>query len=149
MAKNPNFFLTNLFLKIYFFLVFKILELDDRITLVQDCIYSLGVLNFSRIFNAETKEYTFFGYNKTEEKTILEFFPELKTIQEDLLYVGDLIKTVAFDEVELTCLTGLLVFNPGEMEISCWSGIAYKSLVFSSWSYLSIFFFQCLQMLII
>lgn len=123
MAKNPNFFLTNLFLKIYFFLVFKILELDDRITLVQDCIYSLGVLNFSRIFNAETKEYTFFGYNKTEEKTILEFFPELKTIQEDLLYVGDLIKTVAFDEVELTCLTGLLVFNPGEMEISCWSGM--------------------------
>lgn len=117
MAKN--FFLTNLFLKIYFILVFKILELDDRITLVQDCIYSLGVLNFSRIFNAETKEYTFFGYNKTEEKTILEFFPELKTIQEDLLYVGDLIKTVAFDEVELTCLTGLLVFNPGEMEISC------------------------------
>lgn len=123
MAKNPNFFLTNLFLKIYFYLVFKILELDDRITLVQDCIYSLGVLNFSRIFNAETKEYTFFGYNKTEEKTILEFFPELKTIQEDLLYVGDLIKTVAFDEVELTCLTGLLVFNPGEMEISCWSGM--------------------------
>lgn len=94
------------------FPVFKILELDDRITLVQDCIYSLGVLNFSRIFNAETKEYTFFGYNKTEEKKILEFFPELKTIQEDLLYVGDLIKTVAFDEVELTCLTGLLVFNP-------------------------------------
>lgn len=125
MAKN--FFLTNLFLKVYFFLVFKILELDDRITLVQDCIYSLGVLNFSRIFNAETKEYTFFGYNKTEEKTIIEFFPELKTIQEDLLYVGDLIKTVAFDEVELTCLTGLLVFNPGEKKISCWSGML-KSL---------------------
>lgn len=34
------------------------------------------------------------------------------------MYVGDLIKTVAFDEVELTCLTGLLVFNPGEKEIS-------------------------------
>lgn len=78
----------------------------------------MGVLSFSRTFNAETKEYTFFGYNKTEEKKILQFFPELKTIQEDLLYVGDLIKTVAFDEVELTCLTGLLVFNPGEKEIS-------------------------------
>lgn len=121
MSKTQTSFLQINFWQIYFFVVFKILELDDRITLVQDCIYSLGVLNFSRIFNAETKEYTFFGYNKTEEKKILEFFPELKTIQEDLLYVGDLIKTVAFDEVELTCLTGLLVFNPGEKEISSWS----------------------------
>ncbi|XP_022331995.2 nuclear receptor ROR-beta-like isoform X1 [Crassostrea virginica] len=93
------------------FPVFKILELDDRITLVQDSIYSMAILNFSRLFNVETKEYSFFGWSKEEEKKIIEFYPELKTVQEDLLYVGDLIKTVAFDDIELTCLTGLLCFN--------------------------------------
>ena len=98
---------------LFFFTVFKILELDDRITLVQDSIYSMAVLNFSRLFNVETKEYSFFGCSREEEKKIIEFYPELKSVKEDLLYVGDLIKTVAFDDIELTCLTGLLCFNAG------------------------------------
>ena len=101
---------------LFFFTVFKILELDDRITLVQDSIYSMAILNFSRLFNVETKEYSFFGWSKEEEKKIIEFYPELKTVQEDLLYVGDLIKTVAFDDIELTCLTGLLCFNAGKSD---------------------------------
>lgn len=76
----------------------------------------MAILNFSRLFNVDTKEYSFFGWSKEEEKKIIEFYPELKTVQEDLLYVGDLIKTVAFDDIELTCLTGLLCFNAGKSD---------------------------------
>lgn len=106
-----------------FLVVFKILELNDRITLVQESIYSVGVLNLSRDFVLETKDYNFFGCSKSEERKILEFFPEYTSIREDLLYVGHLIKTVGFDEIEITCLTGLLTFNAGKQY--CLSGTVY------------------------
>ncbi|XP_062597848.1 nuclear receptor ROR-alpha A-like [Saccostrea cucullata] len=99
------------------FPAFRILDLDDRIALVQDCLYSVGILNLSRRFNMETKDYCFFGCTKYEEKIILDCFPEFKAVSEDLLYVGNLLKTVAFDEVEITCLTGLLTFNADALSL--------------------------------
>jgi hypothetical protein len=94
--------------------VFKNLDLDDRIALVQESVYSVAILNLSRDFNLETKEYNFFSCTKSEEEKIVECFPQFASIKEDLLYVGHLIKTVEFDEIEITCLTGLLTFNAGK-----------------------------------
>ncbi|XP_061173764.1 probable nuclear hormone receptor HR3 [Saccostrea echinata] len=99
------------------FPAFRILDLDDRIALVQDSLYSVGILNLSRRFNLETKDYNFFGCTKYEEKILLDYFPQFKAVSEDLLYVGNLMQTVAFDEIEITCLTGLLTFNADALNL--------------------------------
>ncbi|KAK3093857.1 hypothetical protein FSP39_021118 [Pinctada imbricata] len=96
---------------------FRKLSLDDQINLVQDSIYPIVILNQSRLFDLENKVIHYFNYTSWEHQRMLEYYPQLRELINHFMHAGEIVKTVDFDDMEITFLSILLLLNPGKYDL--------------------------------
>ncbi|OWF43845.1 probable GPI-anchored adhesin-like protein PGA55 [Mizuhopecten yessoensis] len=90
---------------------FRAISLDDQIKLIQASIYPIVVLNCSRSFDNETKQFSYFNYTPRQRETIQSFFPMLKILSSHFIHTGTMVKLMNFSSMEYTFLSILLLLN--------------------------------------
>ncbi|XP_033734718.1 uncharacterized protein LOC117323546 isoform X2 [Pecten maximus] len=90
---------------------FRALSLDDQIKLVQGSIYPIVVLNCSRSFDNETKQYSYFNFTPRQREAIHSFFPMLRILSSHFIHTGSMVKLMNLSTMEYTFLSILLLLN--------------------------------------
>lgn len=82
--------------------------------MLQQALYPVSILNHSRFYILETKQYSYFGWNVVEREHIWKYFPFYRILGEHFENTGDNVKLLALDDKEFTILSALVLLNPGE-----------------------------------
>ncbi|XP_060066052.1 uncharacterized protein LOC132546355 [Ylistrum balloti] len=90
---------------------FRAISLDDQIKLIQASIYPIVVLNCSRSFDCETKQYSYFNFTPRQRQTIHSFFPMLKILSSHFIHTGIMVNLMKLSTTEYTFLSILLLLN--------------------------------------
>jgi len=102
-----------------FLTAFRTLPIEDQVRMLQQAIYPIVVLNHSRYYILETKEYSYFGWSAEEREHIWKYFPFYRILGEHFKNTGDNVKLLGMDDDEFTILSTLVLLNPGKSYFIC------------------------------
>lgn len=91
---------------------FRKLALEDQVRMLQLALYPIVVLNHSRYYVLETKQYSYFGWSVLEREHIWKYFPFYRVLGEHFANTGDNVKLLGLDDDEFTILSTLILLNP-------------------------------------
>ena len=91
---------------------FRKLPIEDQVRMLQQAIYPIVVLNHSRYYILETREYSYFGWSADEREHIWKYFPFYRILGEHFKNTGDNVKLLGMDDDEFTILSTLVLLNP-------------------------------------
>ena len=92
---------------------FRKLPIAEQITVVQNSMYPMVVCVLSVDFNTSTQSFNYFNFSDKERDTVWHFFPEFKELHPTFLDVGQAIKEVNLDRIEMGFLCGIRLLQEG------------------------------------